>query len=854
MHKRARRALSVAIVAAAAATAYAALGTALVATPEVAVVTAAPQTAVQGTVSLANTGTSSASVASFARVPCDDPSMTITSPAPPFAIAAGSAQTITFDCPGTSTFGMRRCTYHALGAGSAELGTFMGVCATGSATVLSASPPTLTFPAVGSGVPVGTAQTQTVTITSSGSNTVGTLQLQTTDLDGTIQIGAPCNPNANGCDVANTAIGSFGVDIVCQPSAATTVTRELYVLDRFGEQLASPVSISCTGVAATGPTINVTTSPSPLDLGPVEVLGETGTGTVHVANVGPTGPLTIHTVAISGAGTDWTFTLGAPCNGALPCELAPGDSVEIGVKLTPSVLGTRNATMTIASNDPINGQLAVRLYGVGQGATLERAAGQAMAVDFGQVPKNGSATLQVELANRGNRDVTDVSLALSQSTQFSTTPASPASDVTVARGAAPTAIALTCDPGGATGTFTTMLAASAPDTLDNTPVVIAATCRGTDSVLAAAPTALQLGEIRAGTPPTVAPFALENVGSNALTLAQAPALNPPLSGFLVSGPGSLAIPGGGSATAQLVVSPQADGDFSTTITAADVSGSNPISIPVTGKFVTATVAAPMTVMLGTFCVNQPTTATPLSLAATGTGSVVVAVPRMASAPSQFQVAPKSPTTYPAVLPPGSTASVEVLPMRQGSASVITDDLVWSTDLDNNPRPHSTVTAQFLAAGAAIAPASLAFGAQSIHLYIKDAQPITIQNCTSSGPTLSLHPSIDVPFSIDSDFPSELVAAETATISVGFHPTKTGPFTGHLRITTSDQQVLDVTLAGEGSANGTPSDAGPGSATFHDTSFYACSCNAPSGAFAGGLPIALAVLLVTVRRRRRSGSS
>jgi len=838
-----RRACSVAIVAAAAAVAYAAVpGNTLDATPEVVVVPIGVGQAATGSASVSNPGTSSVAVAAITRLPCDDNAMTIASPPGPFAIGGGAQQAVTFNCPSTSVYGLRRCTYHLQSSAMNDLVMFMGVCAASSGATLSASPSAVSF----AGVPVGTTQTQTIAITNTGPNAskVGTIQLQTTDLDGSVLIGAPCSTNENGCDVGNVSLGTFTVDVQCHPSSATTVTRELHVVDQLGDRLAAPVSISCTGTPAAGAALYVTTVPAPLALGRVEVLGGSANGDVLIQNVGASGTLTINTIAISGAGTDWTYMLGAPCNGTLPCTLAPGVFVDAAVRFRPSQLGPRDATMTIASSDPNNSQLDVALSGIGQGATLQLAAGQQATLDMGDVPRNGSASVAIHLANNGNRDVTDVSLALTSSAQFSTIPASPTSSFTVAHGATPTDVVLTCAPGGATGTFTTTFTASAPDTTNNTPATVNVTCRGTDSMLAAKPSSIQLGEVRTGTMPSMT-VELDNVGGSTITLAQQPAVNPAVAGVSVSTLGSLMIPGNGSASMQLTVDQQADGDIATAITAGD-SGANTLTIPVTGKVVTATVTAPPTVALGTFCVNQPTRASTIALTSTGTATVVLdTAPAMATAGSPFELASKSPASYPGTLAPAALATVDVLPRRQSAAMDFSDDVVWTTDIANDHNPRTTVSASFIATGAALAPASLDFGPESIHLYTKDALPLTIQNC--SGPTIMLTPSVDPPFSIDSDFPSTLASAEPATFAVGFHPTKVGLVTKTLRVTTSDSQVLEVTLTGVGVANGVPPDAGLGSAGYHATSFYACTC--ASGGPGGAAPILFALALVLRRGRR-----
>ena len=113
------------------------------------------------------------------------------------------------------------------------------------------------------------------------------------------------------------------------------------------------------------------------------------------------------------------------------------------------------------------------------------------------------------------------------------------------------------------------------------------------------------------------------------------------------------------------------------------------------------------------------------------------------------------------------------------------------------------------------------------------------------------PAIKAPFSIDSpSVPSVLQPNETATFSIGFHPTRLGTFTGTLLISSAQLTTpLSVALTGEG-VEGDPGipDAGSGSSGHHDdTSFYACSCHATG--VGGTTPPLVAVVLVMFRRRR-----
>jgi MYXO-CTERM domain-containing protein len=113
--------------------------------------------------------------------------------------------------------------------------------------------------------------------------------------------------------------------------------------------------------------------------------------------------------------------------------------------------------------------------------------------------------------------------------------------------------------------------------------------------------------------------------------------------------------------------------------------------------------------------------------------------------------------------------------------------------------------------------------------------------------------VRTPFQIESpNFPAMLAPNETVTFSVGFHPTRKGPISEVLRITSPQLpgEPLEVTLFGFGTApDDMPPDGGSGKNGDDDTS--SCACSGPA-APSRGWPIALA--LVAIFRRRRAPSS
>ena len=124
----------------------------------------------------------------------------------------------------------------------------------------------------------------------------------------------------------------------------------------------------------------------------------------------------------------------------------------------------------------------------------------------------------------------------------------------------------------------------------------------------------------------------------------------------------------------------------------------------------------------------------------------------------------------------------------------------------------------------------------------------MQNCDVSPLQLD-PPQISAPFSIDSpSFPNTLLPGETATFSVGFHPTKLGPAMQTLVITSPQRPnvQLKVFLTGKGIVTDPVGDAGSFPPPNQDHC-GGCATNDPSGAAA----LTLAALCVLVPRRRRS---
>jgi MYXO-CTERM domain-containing protein len=658
------------------------------------------------------------------------------------------------------------------------------------------------------------------------------LSIQLGDQDGNFQITAPCLSPTLGCDAPVLVIpgGNFSVSVVCKPQSIGAHMALLYIVGSGGTKLMPPISLSCMGtMTSSAPALSV-------NPGSVSLMHEVGMGsastTIHVGNVG-NADLHIASIALAG-NADWSYTTAAPC-ASFPCTLVPTATFDITATFTPTALFVRDATLTINSDDPSNAMFQVPLAGTGQGALLRLAStlGMPPMLDLGTSPIGISTTATFDLGNNGNITLDPVNLAITQAgSEFSVSP-----NPTSINASGTRQITVTCTPTAAS-LYTGTIDITAPTAKSGSPISIDVRCTGTSGNLFATPSSVQLGEIRVGSPRVTRTIMLKTAGPD-LAITSNPSLAMPVSGMAVTAPSSMTIKMAMPATFDLTIDATADEDLANQI---NVTATAPLAIPVTGKVVTAKIDVPATLAVGSFCVGQPTTPTPATLVATGTATIGLGAQpvmnRMSTSP--FQLTYTSPVSYPYQLPAGQSAAVNVIPLRQTAKGTQVDDLVWTTDVVGQAAPHTTVSAEFIAEGGAIAPQLVDFGAVELR---DTASPrsIKIQNCgtepmTLSGPTIE--PSGEFRDASATPLPQTLAPNQVATIEVTFAPKKIGLRNATLTVDSS-KGPLGVMLAGQGHA-------APGTTT-EPRSFYACDCRTsdPTSAWP-----ALLVFVVLRRRRRR----
>jgi hypothetical protein len=847
-----RRLVGVGVVAGAGLVALAAVpGSKVVATPSVGIVNVIGSGSGSGMIMLTNTGSSgTATIQTIGRAAsCDTyPTGMMIGGGPPVPLGPLMSRTFLYSCGSNQPPGMTRCLFQGSDTSGDPLVDWMGVCE--NTTTPSLANNVSGMIAFGN-VTIGTSSARTFDLTNNGSAAISRLFFQIDDLDGNFVVSTPCTIDAPYCDGGEPNVGSGGtmaITVKCQPNQAAALTAHLHI-DSDQHSYMPPITLTCTGDATTQPAIDI--NPPSIDLPtPIEVLGGSASAVVHVRNAGG-GTLMLTNVQIddvdTGAAMDWTYTASGQCTGTIgpaTCMLAANEQVDVNLVFDPSTLFSRRASLLISYTDTQPQSTNVPLNGTGLGATLELVDNQTI-IDFGVVPVSGMSTIPFRLTNRGNRDTVAMLGLTPPGAPFSLMPATMA---TVAPAPAmPTTINAKCAPTAA-GMFTTTINAMGSDTFASMPITINAMCEGSTQELYANPSSLQFGEVRRGTAMITRTITLlDATPGPPLTLTGAPQLDAPNPNITLGTLSQMTTP----ATFDIHIDPQLEGGLANKITVMDTAGET-LKIPISGSVVVASYATPTMLDLGAFCIDLSTASSNVSLTSTGTGTIGLTAPTLAAgAASQFDLAFASPSTYPHVLAAGGVATVSLTPSRQSVASTPTDDLVWHTDVAGETTATTSITAKFVDSGGAIAPGALDFGKVPIHVFEDDGQRVMIQNCNSTALQLDA-PIIKAPFSIDSpDFPTMLAPSQTATFSVGFHPTREDHYSDTLVINSPQLPgtPLVVVLSGDGVTGSNGDDGGSGSNHPPATSFYACS-GCASGRHADGWPIPAALAVVALRRRRR----
>lgn len=307
--------------------------------------------------------------------------------------------------------------------------------ANGVDSLVSATPDPVDFGFVDPGVTWG-AVSQTVVLTNIGNSAVDLSQAQLCDgsYPGSYQVGAACAPagefsgnpdGSRGLGAANQSIhldpgGTRSLTLYFRPARLHTTQGSVQFKTSLPEQ--TDFGFSLQGVGG-GPKIQV--QPAHIDFGVVAV-GAPQARNVLITNVGssPAGQAgsQLHVTSIdvvAGAGTAATeFTIDPPFNApsGFPIALAATQRKAVSVRFDPIGQGTKSATLTVHSDDPVNKTVTVAVQANGQNLPPCTYSVAPATLNFGNVAAGRNRILSFRITNTGATDCLLSSLDLDGNT------------------------------------------------------------------------------------------------------------------------------------------------------------------------------------------------------------------------------------------------------------------------------------------------------------------------------------------------------------------------------------------------------------------------------------------------------
>jgi hypothetical protein len=580
--------------------------------------------------------------------------------------------------------------------------------------------------------------------------------------------------------------GPFGnacfITVTFTPAAAGTRAGSIQVTDTAP---GSPRAINLTGTGVT-PTQTVVVSPTSIVFGN-QVKGTTSSviQTVTVSNTG-NAPVTFTNATLTG-----DFSI--PFNGCTG-SLAPGAGsiCQIQISFTPTAVGARTGTLTIADNATGNPQ-KVSLSGTGIATTQAISLSQTSVTFDAQIINTPSAPIVVYYYNQGNVAVTISTVALagadyslSGSGCVNGTFVSPNSFCTLRVTYKPAAV------GMSPGTIT--ITDSAPG--GSRSITLSGTGINAGPGANVFPASLAFGNQKLGTTSTPQTVTLTNSGNANLVVSGVTITGPNNGDFNPTNNCTTVAPGF-SCAITVTFSPTATGSRSAVLNITDNANPTTQTVNLGGTGLPGPVPvvslSPTSLDFGTVSLNTQSAPKPVMLTNTGTGTLNIPVGGITvtgTIQGNFKETDNCGTT----VAPGAHCTITVT--FTPSATI---DQTGSVNISDNAAgsPQSVALA-----GEGVAPAvflsvnSLVFGSQKVGT-TSGPQIVTLTNSGSAALSISgIAATGD--FLATPSCPASLAPGASCTISVTFKPSATGGRFGILDITdNAPDSPQDVDLSGTG---------------------------------------------------------
>ena len=465
-----------------------------------------------------------------------------------------------------------------------EQTTTVMLTGTGTEPAIAVAPSPLAF----GDVPVAQVNgaTTNLTITNGGSASLAVSSMTiTNDAEGVFSFATVACPNGSACNQGFTvATGAAPanqatVTVRCDPTTTGDKTATLNIVSD------APTSPTAVALTCTGTVPDVAVSTNMLAFGDQRLNTTSGPQTFTVSNAAAahTAPLAY---TVTRVGNDFTIS----CTGAANCTgtLNAGQSITVSVTFTPSALGARAGSITVATpTDPDEPSTVVDLTGTGVQPSVTVVAPSPAPLALGDVDVNAtSAPGTITLRNSGTSDlsITAVTLVGADAAQFAIASGGTGPQtLTSANGSNTRSWTVTCTPtsiGAKTATFRVTHDAPAPGT--NTDVAVTCTGRGaifTPSIVA--PAKLDFGQVQINTDSVAKTFTLTNTGNKAGRVTM---LTSTSNQFVPSTMANLAtdIAPGGSITVSVIFHPTTTLVVNAQVCALNTGLTTPVCVDVTG--------------------------------------------------------------------------------------------------------------------------------------------------------------------------------------------------------------------------------------------------------------------------------
>lgn len=661
---------------------------------------------------------------------------------------------------------------------------------------------------------VGTASSpQTVTVSNTGT---GTLQVSSVSLPVGSQFAvAP----TTAFTLAPGAIRSLAVTYTPMTEGPTSDTLTLVTSD--------PVTPSTVSLSGTGVRPNLQVSPTSLGFGNQPVGTPSPAQTVEVLNTG-TGPVSINGVST----TSSAFTV----TPATAFTLQPNQSQQLSVVFSPSTRASVSAELRLTTDEAAPSSAPVALSGTGVTVLeLDPVSG----INFGNVPRNQTATRTVKLTNASGADLqlTSVSPVGSPFSVTGLVPGTLAARATVT-------FEVNFTPTNA-GAFNTVL--SVQSDAVNSPMVLSLMGAGVQSELKVSRSSIFFGNRRVGAKSSPVPITVNNTGNTDVTIQNLPVLGD----FDVVLPQGNAlprlIPAQSSFTFDVVFNPRAQGPLQGAVSViSDIPDSSPLQVSLEGN---GTISVASLSLATLDFASQPVTVTsgaqPVII--TNTGTAELEITELAVSNPAFVVLMPRPWSLPLPTP------AEPLRLAVGEQTAVyvafTPSTLGATEgklflISNAFTAPEPVTLKGVGVDGqtgsqrllSVAPGRLDFGEVELDAPV-EPQVLTVTNRSAQPQQamVTFESSEGSPFLVDAAGLAEPIPPEgSATFKVTFQPRQEGEARTELQLWLEGQSepeaVIPVTGRGAAQAGG-------------------CACGTTDAASAGLLSLLVLAALSSRRRRR-----